>query len=343
MALSSIFKIRKEATPALLELLNNTTLGTNGAKYRHLDTTSRILEADNPLFLSMERNDKVIGNATFCQRDKFWYVRYFAFHSFAQAGKKKKKTEKSNSFLKRELNQFFDEVFEGKHSEEPVESMYAYIDPKNDRSKWMSENFGFKIISQLATQSFSRFYPKLSTRVEISHDWDSIKKIVENQYGQHNYFFTKHAKKAPFYILKDENGAIEAFARITKVNWEIVRLPGKMGGILTKIIPIVPFLNKLIKPKNHIFLVPEIVFSKDNNPKLIEELFSSILAKEKCNLILWWIDETDPLYISIKNKINWGFFNKLIGVNPVDVVERRNSTSKVISNGPVFVTAFDMV
>jgi hypothetical protein len=74
MALSSIFKIRKEATPALLELLNNTILGTNGAKYRHLDTTSRILEADNPLFLSLERRDKVIGNVTFCQRDNFCYI-----------------------------------------------------------------------------------------------------------------------------------------------------------------------------------------------------------------------------------------------------------------------------
>ena len=123
MALSSIFKLRQEVTPALLELLNNTTLGTNGAKYRHLDTTSRILEADNPLFLSMERNDKVIGNVTFCQRDKFWYIRYFAFHSFAQAGIKKKDADKGNSFLKRELNQLFDEVFEGKHSDEPVESL----------------------------------------------------------------------------------------------------------------------------------------------------------------------------------------------------------------------------
>ncbi|MEY3236268.1 MAG: hypothetical protein RI883_369 [Bacteroidota bacterium] len=343
MALSSIFKIRKEATPALLELLNNTTLGTNGAKYRHLDTTSRILEADNPLFLSMERNNKVIGNVTFCQRDKFWYIRYFAFHSFTQAGNKKKNTDKGNSFLKRELNQFFDEVFEGKHSDEPVESMYAYIDPRNDRSKWMSENFGFKVISQLATQSFSRFYPKLSPRVELISDWNEIKEIVEKHYNQHNYFFLTHAKKAPFYVLKDANGEILAFTRVTKVNWEIVRLPGKMGGLLTKIIPFIPFLMKLIKPKNHIFLVPEIVFSKDSDPNLLEELFSSILAQEKCNLILWWIDGQDPLYRSIKDKMHWGFFNKLIGVNPVDVVERRNPTSKAISKGPVFVTAFDMV
>lgn len=343
MALSSIFKLRQEVTPALLELLNNTTLGTNGAKYRHLDTTSRILKADNPLFLSIERNEKVIGNATFCQRDKFWYIRYFAFHSFAQAGNKKKKNDRSNSFLKRELNQFFDEVFEGKYSDVPIESMYAYIDPRNDRSKWMSKNFGFNVISQLATQSFSRFYPKFSTRLEIITDWELLKPLVEKEFSEHAYFFTTHAQKSPFYVLKDNAGAILAFTRVTKVNWEIVRLPGKFGGLLTKIIPFIPFLNKLIKPKKHTFLVPEIVVVKDNNTALLNELFSGILAVEKLNLLLWWIDKQDPLYISIKDKIKWGFFNKLIGVNPVDVVERRNPTSKAISKGPVFVTAFDMV
>jgi hypothetical protein len=127
------------------------------------------------------------------------------------------------------------------------------------------------------------------------------------------------------------------------VNWEIVRLPGKMGGLLTKIIPFIPFLKKLIKPKNHTFLVAEIVFSKDHNPQLLDELFSSILAQEKCNLMLWWIDERDPLYTSIKDKMHWGFFNKLIGVNPVDVVERRNANFSTQTSSQVFVTAFDMV
>ena len=85
------------------------------------------------------------------------------------------------------------------------------------------------------------------------------------------------------------------------------------------------------------------VVVKNNNPTLLNELFSGILAAEKLNLLLWWVDKQDPLYRSIKDKIKWGFFNKLIGVNPVDVVERRNPTSKAISKGPVFVTAFDMV
>lgn len=343
MALSSIFKVRNEATPALLDLLNATTLGTNGAKYRHLDTSQRILEADDPLFLSMERNEKVIGNITFCRRETFWYIRYFAFTSFAQAGSKKKQEDKGNSFLKRELNTFFDEVFEGIHSVIPPTSMYAYIDPHNDRSKWMSENFGFKTIAKLATQTYSRISPKVSSRLETITDWQAIKPIVEKQFSEHNYFFTTHAKKPPFYALRDSNGEIIALTRVTTVHWEIVRLPGKMGGFLTKALPYIPFLNRLIKPKNHTFLVPEIVYAKNNDPQLLEEFFSAILADKKLNLIIWWIDQNEPLYLHVKDKLKWGILNKIIGVAPVDVVERKQLDSNKLNEKPIFVTAFDMV
>jgi hypothetical protein len=343
MALSSIFKLRQEATPALLELLNNTTLGTNGAKYRHLDTSKRILEADNPLFLTVERNDKVLGNITFCQRDKFWYIRYFAFSTSTQSGRKKKQEDKGNSFLKRELNQFFDEVFEGKHTEKPIESMYAYIDPKNDRSKWMSEYFGFNVISQLATQSYSRIFPKASKRLEIITDWELLKPLVEKEFYEHSYFFTTHAQKGPFYALKENDGAILAFSRVTKVNWEIVRLPGKQGGFLVKIIPFIPFINRVLKPKKHTFLVPDIVVAKEHNPVVLNELFSGILAAEKLNLLLWWVDKNEPLYLAVKEKLKWGILHKIIGAAPVDVVQRKNPNLNRPAKSPVFVAAFDMI
>lgn len=343
MALSSIFKVRNQATPALLDLLNATTLGTNGAKYKHLDTNHRILEADDPLFLSMERNEKVIGNITFCRRDAFWYIRYFAFSSFAQAGSTKKQEDKGNSFLKRELNTFFDEVFEGKHSEIPPTSMYAYIDPHNGRSKWMSENFGFKVIAKLATQTFSRVAPTASSRLEKITDWLELKSIVESQFSDYTYFFTSQAQKPPFYVLRDTKGEIIAFTRVTQVHWEIVRLPGKMGGFLTRAIPFIPFLNRLIKPKNHTFLVPEIVYAKENDSVLVDELFSAVLAEFNLNLIIWWIDEKDPFYNAIAPKMKWGILNKIIGVAPVDVVERKHPDNHLTSTTPVFVTAYDMV
>ena len=62
MGLSKRFTIRNEATPELLELLGRVTLGKNGAMYKHLDTPTRIHEADNPLFVSLERDGKVQGN-----------------------------------------------------------------------------------------------------------------------------------------------------------------------------------------------------------------------------------------------------------------------------------------
>lgn len=343
MALSSIFKIRSQVTEGIIELLEKTTLGTNGAMYRHLDTRKRIHEADSPLFLTMERNEKVLGNITFCKRNQDWYIRYFAFQTFAQAGKVKKSKDNANSFLKRELNAFFDDAFTEKIDGDALKSMYAYIDPNNDRSKWMSENFGFKQIAQLATQTFSRIAPKASNRLEMLSDWSEIEDLVSQNYGNHAYFVDYHAKKPPFYVLRDNSGEIIACARVTEVHWEIVRLPGKMGGLLTKIIPYLPFINRLIKPKAHTFLVPEIVCVKDNNPIILTELFSAILHSKGLNVMIWWIDHKDQIYTATHRKVNWGLIDKMIGVSPVDVVQRTANNEEVSTDRPIFVTAFDMI
>jgi hypothetical protein len=75
----------------------------------------------------------------------------------------------------------------------------------------------------------------------------------------------------------------------------------------------------------------------------LDELFSAILFQEKLNLMLWWIDATDPLYVSVKKKVHWGLLHTIIGVAPVDVVGRKRSGMKEKVESPIFVTAFDMV
>lgn len=341
--LSPLFKLRTEVTPEIIDLLQQTTLGTNGAKYKHLDTSTRIYEADNALFLSVERRHKTLGNVTFCRRGEHWYIRYFAFQSVLQRADQKKTNHKGNSVLKRELRSFFEQALQGNESNPAVRSMYAYIDPKNDKSKWMSENFGFQTIAKLATQSFSRIYPKMSKRFMHCDDWNEIAPIIREFYGDHQYYFETHCSKPPFYVLRDENKEVIACARIVHVNWEIVRLPGKMGGFLTQSIPYIPLLRKLIKPQKHQFVVPEIVWSKNNDSKLLTELFESILADQKLNLILWWTDVRNPLYQNIKSKVNWGMLHPIIGVAPVDVVQLKSIVNPKTQQQPVFVTAYDMV
>lgn len=341
--LSPIFKLRTTPTEEIITLLENTTLGTNGAKYKHLETRDRILEADNPLYLSIERRESVLANVTFCKRQKEWYIRYFAFAEKLQAGGKGKKGKSKKNRIKDELKVFFNQVFEANDIEDRPERMYAYIDPRNDRSLEMSYSFGFHHVATLRTQSFSRYRPSCSPRFETSEKWDEIKDEVQSTFGSHEFYTPVHCKKGPYGVLKSEEGDLLAYARFVKVNWEISRLPGKMGTLLVKILPFIPILRTYIRPQKQTFLVPEIVWVKENDKDLLQELFSSALANEKLNVILWWVDEKETLYKSIFDKISWGLFHKLVGVSPVNVMQKRKDGSSDQLKQPVFVIANDMV
>jgi hypothetical protein len=335
------FYLRETPTEELLDLLDETVLGTSEARYRHLDTRERVSSADNPLFLTLERTNKVLANVTFCRRDAAWYIRFFAFQGAFQSKGKNHSSEKREGLLKNQLSQFFGAALNGNVGAEKVKSFYAYIDSKNERSKWMSENFGFRVVGHLITQSFSRVYPKPSKKLHKIDDWNLVSTRVRNEFSLYTHYDEAHISTPPFYVLLDEQGEQIASAHIMTVRWEIERLPGKYGNVLTKIIPAIPFLRKLIKPKNHQFIVPDCVWAKQNDHEVLQELFSAILYEEKLNLMLWWAEENDALYQNLKNKVRWGLLHKLIGAAPVDVVVLEKEVKEIAS--PFFVKGWDMV
>lgn len=344
MPLSARFTIRDKATPALLDLLTQTTLGTNGARYRHLDTRTRIQEADNPLFLSVERDGKVQGNVTFCKRGKRWYVRYFAFSGQKQASANGQNTEKGNSLLKQNIADFYQEVFEGKYGDAP-EAFYAFIDPRNERSKWMAERFGFRTEAHLMTQSFSRTKPCSNAAVRMITDQALIDSCLSDIREHHAYYADAQAKRPVFYGMFDEKNELIAFAKITKANWVIERLPGDMGGLLTKIIPFVPGMRRIVKPSQHSFIVPESVWVKNHDPRTLSAFFEGMLASEKLTMLLWWVDKREPLWRDTKNDIKWGLLHQLTTPNPVDVVVLRKNCWELdeLKTKPIFVAGWDMV
>lgn len=328
-----IFKFRVEVTKEILSLLESVTLGTDGAQYRHLDTRERIYESDNPLFLSMERHTKVLGNVTFCRREKNWYIRYFAFDSAMQAQRKKKSS--SNGLLKRELNAFFDRQL----NTGEVDSFYAYIDPRNVKSLWMSESFGFRTTGKMATQTYSKLKVPKKERVQMEENPIQIPVEIEMHFQSQRFYSDAQLKKGKHFVIRDESGDLLAFAKTNVAHWEIKRLPGKWGGVTVKLLPYIPFINKLICPKNHSFVVPEAVYVKNNDPQLFTELFNGILNHLNERVIIWWVDETDELYTSIHSKIKWGVLNKMIGVNLVNLVERSNQTHTGVS----YTSGFDFI
>jgi hypothetical protein len=329
------FELSTEISPDLVRLFERAILGTNGAKYKHLDVAQSVAQTDHPLSFSLRRREQLIANITFCKRPFGLYLRYFSFDSKFQSKGKARMNPKS--VLKVQIEEVFQDL--EKNHGGTANYCYAYIDTKNVRSKWMSETFGFHTKAQLATQSYSRLFPRVNKQLRLEPISAEHRNIIEHSYQHYTGYFTYFFEEGELACLRNKQGELLAFAKFHRVRWEIQRLPGKFGGILVKLVPFIPFINRLIQPNDHTFLVPEVVCNPSGNIHDIDALFEAVLAKEKLHSMLWWNDTRDKLYQQAKKSFKWGILHKLIGVTDVDVVFRGPFTPQA----PVFVAAFDMV
>lgn len=341
MQIKPPFFLREELNDNILALIKSVTLGSNGTLYQHQRIDRRIKQLYHPLFVNLEHRDKVLGNVTICRRPSNWYVRYFAFDLGLQSGKQKPRSKAANSSLKNRIQGFFDDAF---LEECPPKTFYAYIDPKNERSLWMSQNFKFKTIAKIATQTFSRVKPIAQANVSAMKVDDSLKSRVQEIYGNYPFYFTHHTfNDDPFYVLTiaDE---IVAFAKVHQAEWKIKRLSGKYGSFLKAIVPYIPRVRKIVRPDQHIFSVVDTVWSKGNNPAYLNQLFEGILHGEKTNSLVWWVDRKEPVFQEVQNKIDWGLLHKINGVQDVDLVVRTSQLEEVNTlETPSYVTGFDFI
>jgi hypothetical protein len=336
------FVLRDNYSKEVLKLLKTVTLGSNGARYRHRHIEKRISKLFKPLYLNLERNDAVLGNITLCQREVGWYVRYFAMNtSFQSPTSVQKQSKSKKNTLKNKISSFFEEIFE---EENAPPLLYAYIDPRNDRSLWMSQNFGFYTAAHIATQTFSRIRPKEKSDVSQPKDLALIhSKVEELNKNKPLYFdYQTFNTDTPFYELR-KNDKVVAFAKTHKAEWVIERLPGRRGNLLVNIIPFVPGVRKVVRPNAHKFTVVDSVWAVDNDKDLLEELFEGILEKEKNNTLIWWVDQKEELYKNVKGILNWGLLHKINGVLQVDLVVKRKDKSKEEFESPTYITGFDFI
>lgn len=341
---SKFFKLSEKPTSEIVELLTEVTLGTTGVRYKHLDTAKRVLQIDHPLFFYLQRQQKVLGNITFCRRNQDWYIRYFAFRTSLQRSTDTKTEDKSNSLLKTEIEHFFQSAIDGAIDGTEVNYLYAYIDPKNDRSKWMSKNFNFQTVAQLSTQTFSRFFAKKSSRFKVidASDIDMQQRIREIFQG-HAFFFEYYLDKDPFAVIENKDREIIAFSRISKAHWHIESLGGRWGEQKAKLLSKTPVLNRLVNPEKHTFVVPDSVWIKDNNPNVLTELFESMIAHTQANMLIWWVDNKEPLYQQTKKQVKWGPLHPILGVSQVDVVCRSKTEQAEELKNPLYVVAIDAI
>lgn len=329
------FEQAEHISTDLVALFEQTVLGTNGAKYKHLDVAQSVAHTDHPLSFSLRRRENLLANITFCKRPFGLYLRYFAFDKRFQSKGKARMNPKSQ--IKKEIENVFLDITTKYPGTQAY--CYAYIDAKNVRSKWMSETFGFQTKAYLNTQTFSRVFPKAAAQLRKEKIEGEVFHTIESHYSHYSAYFTHFFENGTVYALFDDKGKRLAFAQFHQVRWEIQRLPGKLGGLQVKLLPYIPFLRKLIQPKEHTFLVPDVVCNPSGKIADVSRLFEAVLAQEKLNTMLWWNDTRDPLYQKAQQQFKWGLLHQIIGVAKVDVVVRGDFEPKE----PVFIAAFDMV
>jgi hypothetical protein len=324
----------EQSSEAIVKLLSETVLGCNGARYRHCDTVENIQKIDNPLFLTLQRKEMLLANVTFCRREGAWYVRHFVFRSKAMA---KKTKSKKQGFIRQQLNYYF----QGKLYNLNCTSFYAYIDPSNIRSKQIAESFGFEKIGTIYTQTFSRISSRNSTRVTQEIYNSEIENLIQTKYGQLPYFFDDQLRKGTFYTLRDDQNQLLALTNVHRTQWQWQRLPGKIGGILVKLLPLLPFFRRIFNPKAHHFIVFDTVISLSENVEELTELFSATLKQEKVNTAIWWIHENNKLHNKMSKVLSWGPLHTINGVHPVDLMAL--GEPKINASDETYVNGFDFI
>lgn len=324
---------------AILDLISETYLGSNGAQYKLLDGPKRAQNLDNPLFVYLKRHSKVLGNITYCNRPNGAvsenYIRYFAFDSKFQSGDKTNKKKGQNQLKEFFKNQFNSDVFE--KSEKFI--YYAFIDDENFRSLDMGNQFGFETIGEFTTQIFSKRKPNKKIEIQCFDHSEYLEQLQE-VYGKHNFFHPVNLSKGKTYISKKNNKIIHA-ATFYDTNWEIKSFPGKNGVRKAKLVSKIPFIKDFFKNGKLNFLGMEGLVS--NDPNTLNDFLESVLAEEKKKSIMYWYDLKCAYSANKMKKLNPGILGRLSKkVSARIVVKSKKEMVQEYKNKPNYFSAFDV-
>lgn len=327
-----IFTECSTPSDAVIALIQHTILGSNGARYKHLRVIEQLQKLDNPLYFSLIKGSKCLGNITLCKRPEAFYLRYFAFDIAYQANRFKSKSSKpKSSALRKEISLFFDSKLN-----EFKRSIYAYIEPENTRSMNMAMQFGFHRVCKIQIHHFSRLTPISSVQFcWISHE--EAYEYVRNTYGNYTYYF-EHLNSGKFAGWRVE-GKLVFIARFHQGCWEIQSLKGAFGKVLTKIIPLIPMINSIINPNRHSFIAFDslVIINGSVNKKELNYFLSAALAAFEVKHMMHWSDSNDPNGSNLQ-EIKWGLLHRFLGKGAVNLMVKGD-----VKPGPFYVDAMDML
>ncbi len=343
MTLPKWIKSSEHVNDQILHLIESTFLGSRGARYKLLNSGERARKLDRPKCFYLERNEKVLGTITFCNRTHSSvsenYIRYFAFDPSLRAGKNEKfNTKPKNNLIRKQFGELLNQdVF---HLNEKY-CYYAFVDNQNYKSMQMAETFDFLKIGEFQTISFSRRKPKIRIKIEklsgplLNRYHQQLKEVYQN----HNFFHPVNISKGDVYGIV-ENDEILIAATFHKTKWEIMSLPGKKGELKINILSKTPILKSFFRHKEFHFLGVEGILP--NHPELVNKFFESVLNQLNLNVIMIWSDTKCPIIKTVEPNIKRGILSRFSKQENANIIVKHNLDPELLEKKPSYISSYDI-
>lgn len=336
----------EEVTEEMIRLLEDTTWGTDGAVFDHLDTRRKILSIRHPRVIYMTDEEGLVAMAVFCGRRvnnggktyKSFNIRYFAAHPRIQG--------------KGIIKTFAEKVMGMIREEEPDPCIfYATIEGGNTRSFNTVVRAGYRHITTLRTLSFTRLRNKVQPgvrRLNSSQEQQQMQQLLEKQYrGYGLQHFYRLFQDDGYWVL-ERDGQILAGLQLIENKWALRSMGGAAGWFVLNVLPRLPFIRTIFQPERFHFLSYEALYCKDGNISYLYELMEGLLAEYGLHFSLFWLDENDPFYQQVINSAGQlGVFHRFthqittrVMISYANVPEEEQ---RQVEQLPVYTSSFDYV
>lgn len=358
------FSYEPEVSTDIEEVVKNAVLGNpSGLQYRHLDSTRKIHEIYPIDFFSLRREGALNFVMALVERitcykgfSYFTYnVRYVSFNQklakkIGEDRKLQVQNRAGNSFIKegmRKLAESFDFVIKEGSNQPEKKLYYAYVEESNIRSMEFTQFF-FEKIREISMISYCRLLPCLNKNVSKIRECEKsqMKELLDENYENYTFYFLENKLFDDDYFVLRENEEIVIGAKVQKVNWKLINIPGSMGKFLLKIIPFIPYFSRILKSGKFQFLTIDNLYCKPGKVSLLQTFVKSILAEKKICIAFFYFDSKDPLYVEMNKIRRKGLLSKFYKGGRGSVLARFINFSEEEKESffsyPVFVSAYDM-
>lgn len=318
----NLLNISSHCEKDVLDLLEKNLIGTpkQSMLYQHLGVKEKIMHLSETRFINLRTRNSLVGTCCFCKKTISlhdtnivgFYVRFFSFKSAYQSMVHNTAFSKRDSgLIRQEIKELLSSpMFMSKPEHKSF--IYAYVDPRNKRSKRLCDEFGFKEVRSFKNITFSRLFPKDHPGVEQINERDKpwvLNRLLcqyekYNMFSQENVFYEDN-----YWVIRNRKGEIVHGVQVHKETWQIQDIPGLSGKLILHVLSKLPVLNRLFK-KRFEFLAIEAVIVSPNHEQLLSVLVESLLKKFDVYKALFFVDVASPIHSTLL-KMNLGILNRL--------------------------------